>query len=89
MCRWTGRLDQQQIQRLIMSPGSPLSFPLHPLDGFAVACFRGNGRIGRAGGLRGARCRGLAKANAGLITVGELDTGRFARSADRQLIGGG
>jgi len=37
--------------------------------------------LGAPGGFRGARYRGLAKANAGLITIGELHAGRLIASA--------
>ena len=35
------------------------------------------------------RCSGLGEANARLITIGELDTGRFERPADRKFISNG
>jgi hypothetical protein len=35
------------------------------------------------------RCSGLGEADAGLITIRELDTGRFERAADRKFISNG
>jgi hypothetical protein len=35
------------------------------------------------------RCSGLGEADAGLITVSELDTGGFERAADRKFISNG
>ncbi len=57
------------------------------LGGFASACFLGSRR--RAGGLPGVRRSGLGDADAGLITVSELDTGGFERAADRKFISNG
>jgi hypothetical protein len=59
------------------------------LGGFATGCVRGNCTIRRTGGLRRVRCSGLGEADAGLITVSELDTGSFERAADRKFISNG
>jgi hypothetical protein len=53
---------------------------LGSLGGLASTWFFGGRRS--ADGLPGVPRSGLGEANTGLITVGELDAGRFARSAD-------
>ena len=54
-----------------------LSFLLVRLGGFAADYFRGNPSTLRAARLSGARCSDFGKADARLITIGELDAGRL------------
>jgi len=60
-----------------------VSLPLGRLGRFAAGFLRDNRRISRLGGLWGVRCGGLGRADARLITIGELNARSFECAADR------